>query len=178
MNLPNVEEIRQSYKPDRVSILFIGESAPAKGTFFYTEDSLCTYTREAFALAFGDRVPASSGEFLHFFQQSGCYLDDLSLIPINEKTKDERERLQLAGMPELAKRMHAYQPQAIVCMLKNKTFKSIVQKAAHQAGLANIPFQVTPFGGNGQQGKYRVELKNYLLEFQQSGLLHLPIADK
>ena len=40
--MSDVEKVRQSFKPEKVSILFIGESAPASGSFFYTGDSLCT----------------------------------------------------------------------------------------------------------------------------------------
>lgn len=170
----NVEEIRQSYKPDKVSVLFVGESAPASGAFFYTGDTLCTYTKEAITMAFPDRIFLTSGDFLSFFQEIGCYLDDLSLIPVNDRADEERKRLQLEGMPDLSKRMKIYQPKAIVCMLKDKAFQTIIREAARRAGLDNVPFRVTPFGGFGNQGKYREELKKHLLEFQQMGLLQVP----
>jgi hypothetical protein len=170
ISMANVEEIRESYKPDKVSILFVGESAPARGTFFYTGDSLCTYTKEAFMLAFPKLSFSTSGDFLSFFQRTGCYLDDLSLVPVNDKTDDERKQLQREGIAGLAKRMQDYQPKAIVCMLKDKGFQMIVRESIRRAGLEDSPFRVTPFGGFGNQGKYREELKKHLSEFQQMGL--------
>ena len=47
-----IESIRHSYRPNIFKVVLIGESAPAAGTFFYSGDSLCTYTREAFEIAF------------------------------------------------------------------------------------------------------------------------------
>jgi hypothetical protein len=34
-----VEIIRTRYRPDRITTLFVGESAPASGAFFYHGDS-------------------------------------------------------------------------------------------------------------------------------------------
>jgi hypothetical protein len=174
ITLLSIEEIRLTYMPDKMTILFVGESAPTQGTFFYTKDSLCTYTREAFELAFPEHVPTRSGDFLRFFQKTGCYLDDLSLVPIDKREAEERRRLQLEGLPGLTRRMRQYKPQAIVCMLKDKTLQAIIKEAARRADLDNVPFRVTSFGGNGNQGVYRQELKQHLLEFQQLGILRLP----
>jgi hypothetical protein len=172
--MSSVEEIRLSYKPDKVAVLFIGESAPAKGTFFYTGDSLCTYTREAFSMAFPGRIPSSAKEFLRLFQRVGCYLDDLCLVPVNDRTTQERSRLHRESMPGLAARIREYQPQAVVCMLKGGEFPAIVSEAVRRAGLADVPFRITPFGGFGNQGKYREAICEYLLEFETRGILRIP----
>ena len=169
--MSDVEKVRQSFKPEKVSILFIGESAPASGSFFYTGDSLCTYTKEAFAMAFPELIFPTSDDFLQFFQNAGCYLDDLSLVPVNDRNADERKRMQLEGMSSLAKRIAGYQPNAIICMLKDREFQTIIKEAIRRAGLENIPIRVTPFGGFGNQGKYREELKKHLLEFQHEGAI-------
>lgn len=174
ITLPTIEEIRSSYKPDAVKILFVGESAPAKGTFYYTGDTLCKYTREAFELAFPGFIPKHNGDFLECFKHVGCYLDDLSLVPINKKETEERRRLQLEGLPGLTLRIRQYKPKAIVCMLKDSTLKAIIKEATHRAGFGQVPFRVTAFGGVGNQGTYREELRTHLIEFQNLGILHLP----
>ena len=174
--MTEVEKIRQSFKPDKLSILFIGESAPASGSFFYTGDSLCTYTKEAFIMAFPKLVFSTSADFLQFFKETGCYLDDLSLIPVNDRSTDERKRMQLEGIPSLAKRIADYRPNAIVCMLKDKAFQKNIKEAVRRAGFDDVPFRVTPFGGFGNQGKYREELKKHLLEFQQEELMSFVIS--
>src|SRR5688572_24876523 len=49
------ERLRQAYRPEDVPLLFVGESAPAGGTFFYQADSnLFSAIHEACVRAFGD----------------------------------------------------------------------------------------------------------------------------
>jgi hypothetical protein len=172
--LSSIEEIRKSFLPGCVRVLFVGESAPEQGTFFYTGDTLCTYTREAFERAFSNRIQQNSMQFLSLFRQMGCYLDDLSLVPINKKVPDERRRLQLEGLPGLTERMRQFKPLAIICMLKDNPLQSIIKEAARRSNLEDIPFRITSFGGNGNQGVYREELRGHLLEYQKLGILRLP----
>lgn len=35
----DIETIRSTFRPDRIDVLFVGESAPTAGTFFYKGDS-------------------------------------------------------------------------------------------------------------------------------------------
>ena len=63
----SVESKRREYKPSNTLVLFVGESPPANGTFFYCGDSnLAWYTREAFEAAFGELGGAS--QFLETFR--------------------------------------------------------------------------------------------------------------
>ncbi len=58
-----------------VRLMFVGESPPANGEFFYRGGTRMTaYTRRAFEHAFS--LPFESDrEFLDFFRSSGCWLD-------------------------------------------------------------------------------------------------------
>jgi len=42
------EDIRKSYLPNDVKILFLGEAAPASGKFFYKGDQATSFTQKAF----------------------------------------------------------------------------------------------------------------------------------
>ena len=47
------EELRRRYQPKEVKVLFIGESPPARGTFFYKGDSpLFTHTQSMFEIRY------------------------------------------------------------------------------------------------------------------------------
>ena len=74
------ERLRRRFLPERVRVLFVGESPPAAGSFFYAADSeLYRATRDAFEAA----LPRfrNVDTFLKAFAESGCYLVDLSLDP-------------------------------------------------------------------------------------------------
>ena len=56
-----VEFTRARYRPDRITTLFVGESAPASGAFFYHGDSaMLRYMQRATEAAFGVTEAESS----------------------------------------------------------------------------------------------------------------------
>jgi hypothetical protein len=133
-----------------VKVLFVGESAPAGGTFFYAGNSQIFYAlRDTLAPHLGP------GDFLANFQAAGFFLDDLSLEPIDWQTASQRKWAHAANVASLATRLQVYRPQAVVALLK--AIEPSVLDACRQAGLAIIPSAV-PFPGNGQQAKFRREL--------------------
>ncbi len=72
---------RASHMPKDIRVLFVGESPPAGGNFFYFGvGNLFVNTMTAFQNAFGIIFPAP-GAFLAFFRDCGCYLEDLIPIP-------------------------------------------------------------------------------------------------
>jgi hypothetical protein len=93
-----------------------------------------------------------SGEFLDRFKASGWFLDDLVLTPVNNlKNPAERSAKCLAAQPSLAERIRAYQPLAIVSIMRG--IGDIVNEAAVAAG-SDAPRFVVPFHGNGQQRRF------------------------
>lgn len=90
------QQTRQDYLPDVVRVLFIGESPPAGGTFFYYANSnLYRATYEG--LAAGE-LGAADGNFRRCFQHAGCYLEDLALhvsraLELSGHASAERQKL-------------------------------------------------------------------------------------
>lgn len=146
----NAEALRARYRPATIKVLFVGESAPAGGTFFYAGNSqVYRYLREALAPHLGP------GDFLSNFQAAGFFLDDLSLEPIDWQTPTQRKKVHAANVASLAERLRVYRPQAVVALLK--AIEPSVIQACRQADLAIVPSAV-PFPGNGQQANFRREL--------------------
>jgi hypothetical protein len=70
--------------------LFIGESAPNSGAFFYFGNTALTrYMAEAMTAA---GLYDNSGNFLDRFKSFGWFLDDLVLTPVNQLPKSERTK--------------------------------------------------------------------------------------
>jgi hypothetical protein len=91
----DLEPLRLDFLPDDVRLLFLGESPPAGGTFFYLANSkLCEATKEAFRSALPDQVRGPN--FLVRFAELGCYLDDLCLEPVNHPSSTTHWRRQSA----------------------------------------------------------------------------------
>ena len=51
----DIEALRRSYRPHKVHMLLVGESAPVSGKFFYHKSAMTSFT----ARAFEKRTPVS-----------------------------------------------------------------------------------------------------------------------
>lgn len=112
MTKSKIERLRLQYRPERITVLFVGEAPPASDTFFYRGNSgLTNYMRDALGGPKGDI------EFLNWFKARGWYLDDLVTTPIDD-LRDRRKQCREAGA-SMAARIAEYQPAVIVCLLKS-----------------------------------------------------------
>ncbi len=172
--MSNYEELRRKFKPAAVRVLFVGESRPAGGKFFYAANSnLFFATREAFAAVYGMACPDRE-EFLEFFQAKGCYLDDLCESPVNRgMSPKEREREHEKGILPLAERLTAYDPKAVVIVMLGVVppVCRALQEAARGTQRPPGPIHPLPFPRPEHKARYVRELTTALLKLQESGIL-------
>jgi hypothetical protein len=150
------EILRQRYRPTRVKILFVGESPPASGRFFYQADSgLYRAIRGAFIKA----IPAlDTQEFLKHFQALGCYLVDLCAIPVDRL--DRKDRIRVCGESEgrLVRTIKQLQPDIIISVVRS--ISKNVERAQKQADWVgqylNLPYP-------GRWRHHQVEFEEALL---------------
>lgn len=148
----DVETTRLRYRPERIRTLFVGESAPASGDFFYYGTSAMTrYMQQA--------LKHTGGNFLESFKMRGWYLDDLVLEPVDALDRPERRARCRTAQASLSERIRSYQPLAIVSLLLG--IKHIVDAAAIAAG-SKVPRYAVPFPGNGQQARFLKEMARIL----------------
>jgi hypothetical protein len=170
----DLEVVRRQFLPDNVSLLFIGESPPAGGTFFYLANSkLYEATKEAFRSALPDLVRGPS--FLERFAERGCYLDDLCLEPVNHLKLDnplaraKRLRLREQGEAPLANRMRDFAPRHVVAVMKGieDNVRRALDLAELEVGLDTLPFP----GRTAHRDRYVDELVEVLRQARGHGLL-------
>jgi len=124
------ERLRRRYQPTKVRLLFVGESPPASGRFFYQRDSgLYRAIRDAFC-ALDPSV--TDEQFLGRFQSAGCYLIDVCAEPVDHLDGPARRASCLAGEPFLSRSIRRFQPAAIVILLRS--IQGNVRRAAERAG--------------------------------------------
>jgi hypothetical protein len=154
-NMEAIEATRMRFRPERITTLFVGESAPASGDFFYYANSaMLGHVRAAAELAFGQ-----SSDFLKSFKAYGWYLDDLVLEPVDKLSVTERKAKCLGAQNSLADRIADYQPLAIVTLLLS--ISNIVDAAAIAAN-CNAPRFAVPFPGMGNQKRFKEEMARIL----------------
>jgi hypothetical protein len=126
----NREELRLSFRPHRITTLFVGESAPHSGRFFYSGNSSLFYAMQR---AFGGKAA-----FLQDFKRNGFYLEDLVSVPINKLASRERSAHRWQSVASLANRLRNYKPEAIVIVMR--AIKPMVLEAMRSAGISYEPY--------------------------------------
>jgi hypothetical protein len=177
MPLSTAERTRRRYKPDAsdIRVLFIGESPPAGGTFFYYGNSkLYLATREAFERA----IPALRREddFLDAFERLGCYLEDLSLVPVNHldlkdrEQRRERRALRAEGIKPLARRMRPWSPRVVAPVVLDMVKTGDIAETLRLAGRADAERADLPFPGR-HHDRYVTELTEHVRSWRRRRIL-------
>ncbi len=157
-----VEVTRARFRPEEITTLFVGESAPVSGDFFYyANTSMFRHMQRAVESALG-----KNGDFLETFKGYGWYLDDLVLTPVNHLTKSERRAKCLEAQTSLADRIAAYRPKAIVSLLV--VIKPFVDAGVSAAG-STAPHYVVPFPGMGQQVRFQAAIASIIPKLPRLG---------
>ncbi len=144
------------YRPERITTLFVGESPPHSGKFFYYGNTALAHHMSSAMRAAG---LLADGDLLDGFKAYGWYLDDLVLEPVNRMTWSQRSAACRNAGASLADRIAEYRPGAIVTLLLR--IKDIVEAAAIAAG-SDAPRFAVPFPGVGQQGRFLREMADIL----------------
>ena len=111
------EELRLKYLPKSVRLLFVGESPPASGRFFYRQDSgLYRAVRDAFQTV---DPKINDANFLARFQAAGCYLIDLTGKPVDDLQPAARREACRNGEPRLTQIISQFQPATILVLLRS-----------------------------------------------------------
>ena len=123
-----------------MKLLFIGESPPASGRFFYQGDSgLYRAIRDTFRMVDSSITDAN---FLQAFQGSGCYLIDLCGRPVDQLEPDERRAACRAGEARLARTITELQPREIVVMVRSirRNVERAVLRSGWQGPVLELPY--------------------------------------
>jgi hypothetical protein len=156
--MSDLEKLRHTFRPQPITTLFVGESAPGGGTFFYKEDSrLYRFMKDSFG---------GAASFLMEFKAKGFFLDDLVLYPVNKMEGKERLEHRRKSVPSLAKRMADYRPSAVVIVMC--AIEENVVDAMGKAGLSHVPHFVTPFPSFASQRRFRADMAKIIPKLPKS----------
>jgi len=81
-DIMKIEDIRHSFRPAEIRVLFVGESAPQSGKFFYKGNSQVYGYMEKYL---GQKLFQTCNNFLENFKAASYYLDDLVLTPVTRR---------------------------------------------------------------------------------------------
>ena len=152
---------RNDYKPNKVKILFVGESRPQQGTFFYFGNSnLFSYTKQAFEQA-AKKKYMTDAAFLDEFKNLGCWLYDVCDCPVNHCTKTERKKAINDGIDALRNTIQKLNPEFIIVVKKGYFGKRVMQEICNVGYNDSHSFNL-PFPSFGHQREYIDQLADVL----------------
>jgi hypothetical protein len=160
------EICRDKHRPLQTRVLFIGESRPKNGTFFYCGNSfLAQYTCEAFGPEGGPFLEMSA--FLEHFRNLGCFLVDLCSEPVNHLPQTERKRARRAGEAVLADTLRKLRPRAVVVVMR------AISQSVTRAVVTAQPIRRydLPFPAQGHQRQYVTQLREIVAVLTHDGVL-------
>lgn len=177
---PWYSERRARWKPERVRILLIAESAPDDGgdiasrRFFY-EDTLTGKDglfREV-VRALYDNPPLASGPnakkpWLEKLKADGVFLIDLAPVPVNYHSPSERVTALQRNIEATVSLAAALQPDGVV-LVKQNVF-DLLERPIRAAGLPLLHDAMIPFPGSGQQKRFRERFADALTRLEPTYL--------
>jgi len=148
-----VEKLRESFKPNNVKVLFVGQSAPESGAFFYDGNphSFTTNIRKTFEIALEIEFE-DNNEFLNYFKSKECYLDDLCSEPVNHLPTTEVNAIQQDSIVPLSKRIQEANPEVVITLMSS--IQNYVHSAVELSGVSSKVI-VAPFPGMGHLPRFR-----------------------
>jgi hypothetical protein len=162
---PWYTERRARWKPDRVRLLLIAESAPDDGgdlanrRFFY-DDALTGKDglfREAVRALYDNPTltsgPNTKRPWLEKLKADGVFLIDLAPIPVNYHSPSERAAALQCNIKATVLHASELKPDGVV-LVKQNVF-DLLERPLRAAGLPVLHDSMIPFPGSGQQKRFR-----------------------
>lgn len=170
---PWYSERRARWKPERVRLLLIAESAPDDGgeivnrRFFY-DDALTSKDglfREVVRALYNEPKlesgPDAKKPWLEKLKADGIYLIDLAAVPVNYQSPAERLDALKRSVDQTIALASSLSPEGVV-LVKQSVF-DLLREPIRSAGLPLLHDQFIPFPGSGQQKRFRERFASALV---------------
>jgi hypothetical protein len=157
---------RAPYLPERRKIVFVLESPPKSGLYFYNPDG--RVSEPLFSAMMKDVIeitPESKDQGLREFATRGFLLIDATYTPVNHDhlSAKDRDKLILKDLPVLVEELHGCVGPDTGIVLVKANICTLLEPilSAHGFAILNRGRSI-PFPSTGQQGKFREAVRQVL----------------
>lgn len=149
--------LRERYHPKHVKIIFVLESPPISGLYFYNPEGLVSEPLfRAMMKDVLDLQPKSKHEGLTEFAAHGYLLIDATYTPVNGLSSDGRDAVIEKDLPLLVEELHRYADNdSKVILVKVNVCKLLESRLVDQGFTVLNRGTRIPFPSTGQQNKFR-----------------------
>lgn len=158
---PDYIQLRNSYIPQVCRVIFVCESPPASGRYFYDPNG--SVSEPLFRALMKDVLkflPASKGDGLKEFAERGFFLLDATYSPVNHLSRSERAATILRDFPILLKSLREYATSETLIILVKTNVCDLLELRIKNAGLSvgNNGLRI-PFPSSGRQSEFRTAIQ-------------------
>lgn len=158
--------LRDRYRPTQTRLIFIAESPPSSGKYFYDPEGLTAEPLfRALMCDVLERQVASKTDGLKAFQEEGYLLLDATYVPVNKGLSNgERDQIVLAGYEGLTRELVALSPQKStpIILIKKNVCVLLEAKLLHDGFIVRNNGIVVPFPSRWQERRFREAIKQIL----------------
>ncbi len=149
--------LRERYHPKHPKIVFVLESPPISGLFFYNPDGLVS--EPLFRAMMRDVLeiePKSKHDGLTEFAARGYLLIDATYTPVNGLSSDARDAVIEKDFPLLVEELHRYAASETKLILVKVNVCKLLESRLVDRGFTVLNRGTRiPFPSTGQQNKFR-----------------------
>ena len=159
--------LKNKYVPENLKIVFVLESPPASGKYFYDKNGRVSEPLFSAMMKLLEFEPQDKREGLKYFAESGYFLDDATYEPVNQLRGQIRENIILKNYPNLVAdlRKLGVPEQINVILVKANICRLLKQKLLDDGFNVLNQDEIVPFPSNGQQNKFRIAVQKVMSNY-------------
>lgn len=162
-NKEHYHRLRSKYLPDKLKYIFVLESPPASGKYFYDESGKISEPLFKAMMKLAGINPRNKIEGLQLFQKAGYFLVDATYQPVNKLKSKERRKIILRDLPELVKDLKKLcnGNQTPIILIKANICRILEPRLIKEGFVVKNNGIVVPFPSNGWQKKFFEEINKF-----------------
>ena len=158
-------KLRNRYRPRRIRAVFLLESPPVSGKYFYEERGRTSEPLFRAMMGLLDLAPASKPEGLRQFQNAGYLLVDAVYYPVNGMSYSLRDATISRNVPNLVRDLRQLGIGRLtpLVLVKTNVYRLLNRPiVAHGFNVLNGGTPI-PFPSHGWQKKFHVRARRFLV---------------
>jgi hypothetical protein len=156
LHLAKYKEMREAYRPERINAIFVLESPPKSGKYFYNPDGAVGEQLFRAMMKFIKVEPPTKQDGLRAFKDQGFIVVDASYAPVNDfkgKAGDEAILREYDSLPRDLDLLNPNKDVPLI-LVKANVYK-LLGKHLREAGFRVINNDIKiPFPGSGRQKEF------------------------
>ncbi len=155
--------LRKKYLPEKLKLVFVLESPPASGLYFYDENGKTSEPLFAAMMKLLNFSEKNKKEGLEFFQKEGYIIVDATYEPVNRLKGKQRNDVILRDFDALIEDLENLTPgkQVPIVLVKANICRLLEQRLEHHGFKVKNNGIVVPFPSTGQQKKFHEEIGKF-----------------